>query len=279
VARLKQLGATVLGKTACTAFVYPRPGPTTNPHDLTRSPGGSSSGSAAAVAAGFVSFALGTQTAGSTIRPASYCGITGFKPSYGLIPVDGVQPISGTLDHVGVFARSPHDAWYLTSALMLSRPETLTGRKPTRLLMLRVPATCNYAEHLEMLAETFRGEEIEVGVLDLPVPPEDFHNLQKELCCWEAARILLVPGRVQPVPELEALLAPYRDRDVAEYAAMARRRQAYMSRFDALASGYDAVLAPAATGAAPPIANTGDAVLRVVSRLAHALLVARGGVS
>src|SRR5262249_7482491 len=86
------------------------------------------SGSAAAVAAGFVSFAFGTQTAGSTIRPASYCGLTGYKPSYGLLPLDGVQPISTTLDHLGIFARSPRDAWYLTSAMMMPAPEVVSAR-------------------------------------------------------------------------------------------------------------------------------------------------------
>src|SRR5581483_1010584 len=120
-------------------FPYPKPGPTTNPHDPLRTPGGSSSGSAAAVAAGFVSFALGTQTAGSTIRPASYCGVTGFKPSYGLLHLDGVQAVSTTLDHLGVFARSPRDAWYLTSAMVMSRAEVVVARAPKRLLVLRLP--------------------------------------------------------------------------------------------------------------------------------------------
>jgi amidase len=121
VEQAMRCGALQLGKTVCTEFAYPKPGPTTNPHDPQRSPGGSSSGSAAAVAAGFVSFAVGTQTAGSTIRPASYCGVTGFKPSYGLLPLDGVQQISTTCDHLGLFARSPRDAWYFASALMTAR--------------------------------------------------------------------------------------------------------------------------------------------------------------
>jgi Asp-tRNA(Asn)/Glu-tRNA(Gln) amidotransferase A subunit family amidase len=261
VARLKQLGGTILGKTVCTALAYPLPGPTTNPHDPTRSPGGSSSGSAAAVAAGFVSFALGTQTAGSTIRPASYCGVTGFKPSYGLIPLDGVQPISTTLDHVGVFAKTPREAWLLVSAMILSHAETIVAQKPRRLLMLRLPVACDYGDHLEDLRETLRGDAIQVDTLDLPFPADDFCNLQKELCYWEAARILLSPGRVCVIPELETLLAPYRGRDLAEYAAAACRRQAYQAQFDTLAASYDALLLPAATGPAPPIASTGDAVM------------------
>jgi Asp-tRNA(Asn)/Glu-tRNA(Gln) amidotransferase A subunit family amidase len=261
VARLRQLGATVLGKTVCTAFAYPLPGPTTNPHDPARSPGGSSSGSAAAVAAGFVSFALGTQTAGSTIRPASYCGVTGFKPSFGLVPLDGVQAISTTLDHIGVFADTPREAWFVVSAMILPRPETISTRKPRRLLLFRLPVACEYADRLEDLRQALCGNGVDVDTMDLPFPTDDFRDLQKELCYWEAARILLPPGRVGLVPELEALLTPYRDRDIMGYAAVARRRQAYQTQFDALAASYDAVLVPAATGPAPPIASTGDAFM------------------
>jgi Asp-tRNA(Asn)/Glu-tRNA(Gln) amidotransferase A subunit family amidase len=265
VARLRQLGGTILGKTVCTAFAYPTPGPTTNPHDMTRTPGGSSSGSAAAVAAGFVSFALGTQTAGSTIRPASYCGVVGLKPSFGLLPTEGIQPIATTLDHVGLFAASPRDAWYLASAMILNDAEVLAPQRPRRVLVLRLPAALPqndaYPERLDILAADLRREDVAVDTLDLPFPVADFQRLQQELCYWEAARSLLVPGHVQLVPELEALLGPYRDRDTAEYAAARRRRQEYQSRFDAIARDYDAVLLPAATGAAPPVASTGDAVM------------------
>jgi Asp-tRNA(Asn)/Glu-tRNA(Gln) amidotransferase A subunit family amidase len=265
VARIRQLGGTLLGKTVCTAFAYPLPGPTTNPYDASRTPGGSSSGSAAALAAGFVSFALGTQTAGSTIRPASYCGVTGFKPSYGLMPLDGVQPISSTLDHLGLFARSPRDAWYLASAMILPRAAVVTARRPRRMLLPRLPRELplsdDYPARLDALAETLRGSGIAVDTLDLPFPLDDFRTLQGELCYWEAARILLSPGRVRPVPELEALLAPYRDRDMTEYMAARRRRDCYQAQFEALAARYDAVMLPSATGAAPPLSNTGDAMM------------------
>ena len=102
---LKKAGALVLGKTVSTEFAYFAPGPTRNPLDHARTPGGSSSGSAAAVAAGFCHLALGTQTIGSISRPAAYCGIAGYKPSYGLVRADGVVPFSPSLDHVGLLAR------------------------------------------------------------------------------------------------------------------------------------------------------------------------------
>lgn len=103
VTRLRAAGAVVLGKTVTTEFAYFHPGPTRNPHDTAHTPGGSSSGSAAAVAAGEVPVALGTQTAGSTIRPAAFCGVVGMKPSYDRIPTDGLLPLAPSLDHVGLF--------------------------------------------------------------------------------------------------------------------------------------------------------------------------------
>ena len=118
VERLKQLGAIIMGKTVTTEFAWSFPGKTRNPHNKNYTPGGSSSGSAAAVAAGFVPAALGTQTLGSVIRPAAFCGVVGYKPSYGLISRRGIHPFANTLDHVGVFTRSVHDAGFLAHLLM-----------------------------------------------------------------------------------------------------------------------------------------------------------------
>ncbi len=106
VTRLRNAGAIVAGKTVTTEFAISDPGPTCNPRNLKHTPGGSSSGSAAGVAAGFFDIALGTQTAGSVIRPAAYCGVIGFKPSFGRIPRDGVFPYSPSMDHVGLFAKN-----------------------------------------------------------------------------------------------------------------------------------------------------------------------------
>ena len=109
VGMLRGAGAVMMGKTVSTEFATRHPGKTRNPHDPGHTPGGSSSGSAAAVAAGMVPLALGSQTTGSTIRPASYCGVYGFKPTHGLIPRHGMLPLSRSLDHVGLFARSLDD--------------------------------------------------------------------------------------------------------------------------------------------------------------------------
>ena len=105
VNKFKDAGAVIAGKTVTTEFAYFEPGPTRNPHNLNHTPGGSSSGSAAAVAAGLCPLAIGTQTVGSVIRPAAYCGIVGYKPSYGRIDATGVIYVSRSLDHVGLFTQ------------------------------------------------------------------------------------------------------------------------------------------------------------------------------
>jgi aspartyl-tRNA(Asn)/glutamyl-tRNA(Gln) amidotransferase subunit A len=117
VARLRQAGAVILGKTVTTPYAFIDPPVTRNPWDLGRTPGGSSSGSAAAVACGMCLGALGTQTAGSITRPAAFCGVCSLKPTYGVLPVDGVLPLAGSLDHVGPFARCVRDLAILLGAL------------------------------------------------------------------------------------------------------------------------------------------------------------------
>src|SRR5471032_1742097 len=109
VARLRTAGAVIIGKTVTTEFAYFHPGKTRNPRDLAHTPGGSSSGSAAAVAAGMIPLAIGTQTGGSMMRPASFCGVTGFKTSYGLLAMDGVLPLAKSLDTLGFFTHTATD--------------------------------------------------------------------------------------------------------------------------------------------------------------------------
>lgn len=125
VTAIRNAGGIILGKTVTTEFAYFGPGKTANPHDPGRTPGGSSSGSAAAVADFQVPAALGTQTAGSVIRPASFCGVVGYKPTYGLLPLAGVRPLAPSMDHLGIFARSVHDAGFLASII---------GRRPSLML-------------------------------------------------------------------------------------------------------------------------------------------------
>jgi Asp-tRNA(Asn)/Glu-tRNA(Gln) amidotransferase A subunit family amidase len=137
---VRSRGAILLGKTVTTAFAYRTPGPTRNPRNLDHTPGGSSSGSAAAVAAGMVPFTIGEQTRGSMIRPASYCGVTGFKPTYDLLPMEGVLPVSKSLDTLGLFTHTPADMLALWKALghstgseeqiVFGAPEAITDCEP-----------------------------------------------------------------------------------------------------------------------------------------------------
>jgi Asp-tRNA(Asn)/Glu-tRNA(Gln) amidotransferase A subunit family amidase len=136
VTRLLDDGAIVLGKTVTAEFAYFAPGPTRNPRHRDHTPGGSSSGSAAAVAAGLCPFALGTQTIGSIIRPASFCGVVGFKPSYGRIAADGVIPLSPSLDHVGIIAFDVATAREVARSLFGEWHDVPRGAAPT----LGIPA-------------------------------------------------------------------------------------------------------------------------------------------
>src|SRR5258708_5864258 len=129
VERLRSLGATIFGKTVSTEFAWRQPGPTVNPWNPAHTPGGSSSGSAAAVAAGIVPLALGTQTLGSVIRPAAFNGVVGLKPSFGAIPRTGVHPLSPSLDHVGIFARRVDDVAFALSLLAGASDSDPHGRR------------------------------------------------------------------------------------------------------------------------------------------------------
>ncbi|MCG8479642.1 MAG: amidase [Spirochaetales bacterium] len=150
VSALREAGALILGKTVTTEFAYFGPGPTKNPWNTDHTPGGSSSGSAAAIAAGFCHIALGTQTIGSISRPASFCGVTGYKPSYGRIAADGVIPFSADADHVGIIAA---DAWTLARAASVavtdwSADRSRTTRPTTNGKSRRVPKAGADLRHL-----------------------------------------------------------------------------------------------------------------------------------
>ncbi len=139
VRRLRDAGALIMGKTVSTEFAYFGPTATTNPHNPKRSPGSSSSGSAAAVAAGFVLLALGTQTVGSTVRPASYCGVVGYKPSFGRIPTEGVIACAESLDHVGSITQDSAGAALVASVLCDDWAAASAGPADGRLPTLAVP--------------------------------------------------------------------------------------------------------------------------------------------
>src|SRR5438093_13092325 len=162
VALLRAAGAIVLGKTHTTQFAYRDPAPTRNPWNRAHTPGGSSSGSAAAVAARMVPLALGSQTVGSVLRPAAYCGVVGFKGTHGLVPVAGVIPLAWSLDHVGVLARSVADAPLAMSLLGDRAREPQAAGAPRLALapeLLR-RASREVAAHVQAAADAFARAEI-----------------------------------------------------------------------------------------------------------------------
>ena len=172
VARLRAAGAVILGKTVTTEFALFHPGPTANPLELTRTPGGSSSGSAAAVADGMVPLALGTQTAGSIVRPASYCGVFGGKPTFGLVPTTGVKLISPSLDTIGVLARDLDDValgWSVLAGRAFDEPSDVTGRIAFARTYEWELASANTQRAVTGLVER-------LGLPEIPLPP-DFATL------------------------------------------------------------------------------------------------------
>lgn len=136
VTRLREAGAILLGKTVTTEFACFDPAPTSNPWNLSHTPGGSSSGTAAAVASGMCLAALGTQTGGSILRPASYCGVVGYKPAYDLSTLQGIFPVSHRLDHVGPFTRCVEDAWRIQQVMVGKSASIVPSSKPSRSLQL-----------------------------------------------------------------------------------------------------------------------------------------------
>jgi Asp-tRNA(Asn)/Glu-tRNA(Gln) amidotransferase A subunit family amidase len=195
VDRILAAGGYAFGKTATAEFAYMHPADTRNPWNSKHTPGGSSSGSAAAVAAGHVPVAVGTQTNGSVIRPAAYCGVVGFKPTLDTLPIQGVLPFAETLDTVGVFARSVGDAAYFIASL--AEPGTFTAEveplsRPPRIAVLpRFPwnsAEGDAARQLQATLARLRAVGTEVKELDLPEDFDDAKQVHRTIMLYEGAR-------------------------------------------------------------------------------------------
>ena len=262
VQKLRRAGAVILGKTVTTSFAYFDPGPTRNPHNLDHTPGGSSSGSAAAVAAGMVPFAAGSQTMGSVVRPASFCGVVGFKPTFGALPLAGVMPFAPSLDHAGLFTRTVEDMQVLWGAL---RPLKEIP-PPRRIAALRWPIegelepamAAGFAAALERL----RSAGIEVIERDPPAAFAALPRLIPRLMAREAVAIhgdLLDRHGAELGVKLEALLRSGREVSESGYAdyksAIDSARRAFLD----FTAEHAIVATPAALGPAPRgLSSTGD---------------------
>jgi Asp-tRNA(Asn)/Glu-tRNA(Gln) amidotransferase A subunit family amidase len=261
VGELRTRGAILMGKTHTTAFAYRTPAPTRNPHNLQHTPGGSSSGSAAAVAAGMVPLALGTQTQGSVLRPASFCGIAGFKPTYGLVSMDGVLPFAKTLDTLGFFTATAADMLALWGALghdsagrALSDP---TLGIPDQLPDVESPMATAFQDAVSRL----RAAGMTIQPVDLGDMLARLNQASRIVMAYEAARF-----HEQRYKEYGSRLADMANL-VQEGLQVESERydeaRAYIGTCQApLSKLYEAtpvMLVPAATGPAPfSLASTGD---------------------
>jgi Asp-tRNA(Asn)/Glu-tRNA(Gln) amidotransferase A subunit family amidase len=267
VARLRAEGAVIVGKTVTTEFALFRPGPTTNPHDATRTPGGSSSGSAAAVGAGTIPLAIGTQTAGSIVRPAAFCGVVGGKPTVGSVPRDGVTACSSTLDTVGLLGSDVRGV-AAGLAVMAADPESFT---PAPVEGLRI-GFCRTFEWGEIDPPT--QEIVEAGV----------RRLSDRLDVREVALPDMMRGIVQAqqvimqvecADELAAVRAQYEELLSAKLLEVLDAGEAWRWAYgpavdhaalgrallDQLFADVDVLVAPAVLGEAPSSATTGDPLL------------------
>jgi len=281
IARAKSQGAILLGKMVTTQFAYADPSRTRNPFNDERTPGGSSSGSAAGVAARLVPFAFGSQTAGSVLRPAAYNGVVGFKPTYGRISKRGVLPLAWSLDHVGVLARSVADCELLLSAIAGhdpadphsdgSQPCFAAGEprtRPPRLGLVREAvefAEPPLREHVQRIARSFEQAGAQVREVSFGESVHLIVAVQQLIMQTEAAAVhwqLLeqYPGAHQP--RLRALVEVGRLLPGVGYVHALRLRRRIRAHIRNSLSQVDVLLLPTAVGVAPGRESTGDPSLQ-----------------
>jgi len=280
VSLLRAAGAVIMGKTVTTEFATRTPGKTRNPHDPAHTPGGSSSGSAAAVAAGMAPLALGSQTTGSTIRPASYCGVYGFKPTHGLVPRHGMFQLSRTLDHVGLFARSVEDIALLLEVLAAHDERDPDSRPRARVPYREVaaaepPLTPMFAfvktslwDRVDADAREAFGELVEqlgdrVEEIELVTPAEEVLEWQRAIGGAEIAinlRREWDKGRDKLSPALRSRIEAGRDVRAVDYLrALGRIPELNASLVELFEQRFDAILTLPAFGTAPKgLESTGD---------------------
>jgi Asp-tRNA(Asn)/Glu-tRNA(Gln) amidotransferase A subunit family amidase len=259
VSMVRHAGGTVAGKMVTTEFATRMPGPTTNPHGPAHTPGGSSSGSAAAVAAGFLPFAMGTQTGGSVIGPASFCGVAALKPSCGLLPYAGVKATSWTLDTLGLFGRNVRDVAFFAASITgqdLTVGDGLQWAPRIGIARMKVWDELSGDMNDAVAAASDQAERRGARVVSLPVDPvfENAHQAQFVIQEFEKARSLAFEFETQGAllsATLEKAIRDGRVIPVAHYvAAIDAARRARAASND-LFREVDVLVAPSASAAAP----------------------------
>lgn len=270
VALLRGAGAIILGKTVTAELALSAPGPTANPLDLACTPGGSSSGSAAAVADTMVPLAIGSQTTGSVIRPASYCGIVGYKPSFGAIPTDGMHTLADALDHVGLFARQLDDIASMAKAMMpaafAATGTTLT--EPPRIGVVRAPVWREASDDARSRFDAWASGAGADDVVELGDVFEDAVACQRLILDANLAANLGAACGDHPDRLREITRERVRNGSTIDDDALARataRVEVQRSRLQEIFRDYDALLTLAAPGEAPRgLSSTGNAVFSAI---------------
>jgi len=265
VARLRAAGAVIVGKTTTTELAYFEPSPTRNPCNPAHTPGGSSSGSAAAVGARMVPVALGTQTIGSVLRPAAYCGVVGFKGTHGLVPGDGVVPLAAlSLDHVGVLARSVEDVGLVFGLLADAPVEQIEPRAPriavARELLERAEA--DVAERVWAAAERLGDAGATVTEITLPQSFAAIHDAGQAVLAGEFATFQSALYRAHADeyrPRTRGLIEEGLAQHTHEYVRAQQARARFRAEIVPLLEDAGALLTPSAAGTAPAgLDFTGD---------------------
>lgn len=268
VALARIAGATIIGKTVTTEFAASRVGRTGNPHRPDHTPGGSSSGSAAAVASGMAHVAFGTQTVGSVIRPAAFCGVVGFKPSFAMIPRIGMKVVADSVDTIGVFARSVPDASLLFEAVSEIKTPPALKVKGLKIGVCQTPfwdqADAATQAHLTAVADRLKAAGAKV--VDLPMPQgwSEIYEWHKTICEYEGARNMAHEMRVgRDFIGPDVIVQWDRGRKISNevYAEAMNMGRRLRQEWDKIAKSVDVVLTPSATGEAPAgRGNTGDPI-------------------
>jgi Asp-tRNA(Asn)/Glu-tRNA(Gln) amidotransferase A subunit family amidase len=289
VSLLKEAGAIILGKTVSTELAVYAPGKTRNPHNPDHTPGGSSSGSAAAVSAAMVTLSIGTQTNGSVIRPAAYCGVYGYKPSFGRISRHGVLEQSPPLDTIGMFARDLADLALLADVLMRfdSQDQAMTPIAPPCLasvMVQAVPVEPHFAfmrtpvwEQVdqvtkdglrELIEITNESREKTIDIVDMPASFADLHENHRKVMESDLARSFADEyqrGKAELSDVLREMIERGQQVSDTDYKKSLAQMQGYNAFLDEVFEDYDAILTPSTPGAAPAgIDATGSPVMNTI---------------
>ncbi|MDE1182181.1 amidase [Paraburkholderia sp.] len=277
VERIRHYGGIVFGKTVTTEFAWREPGPTVNPWNRLHTPGGSSSGSAASVGAGIVPVAVGTQTVGSVIRPAAFCGVVGYKPSYGKLATTGVHPLAPSLDHVGFFAQSVDLAALCHALFVDAKPEAIAStqawsnyfgaKRPRKLGVVRTPfwdrVTDDQKDNFEATLAQLEADGVTLIDLDpldaLPGMIDALHTILQV----EADRVIGPAAAQHPDKisrHMAVLTAAGREMAPGKYDDAIALQTRLRSAFGEMLEGCEAIVTVPATGGAPEgLLDTGDA--------------------